>query len=226
MFEKKNQGLVDAINTEFEGISNNILKIFDCNSVLGKEINPLLDDIDRRIKRIGENLDGIGLAWASKNTQLKDMKESIRKLTIMFNTLVKDLYEKSEKAKLKGKKFVVPENRAKALKEKWVAVAKEIKEKSKQAEAKKEKREVRDEKLKNLVLPLDFDSKEEAIVAERARKNNEDRETIVRLIAGHFEVKESAIRNWPDHVLISTAEAILKENGSNSSPKGQGPRFE
>lgn len=231
MFDKRNQGYVEVIKTELEEIRDKILEVFECTSVLGKEINPLLDDIDRRIARIDTNLDAIGLGWASKNTELKDMREMVRKLTIMFNGLVKDLYDKSENAKLKGKKFVVPEPRAKVLKEKWSAVAKKIKAKAKQAEEKKEKRETRREAFKNLFVPLDFDAKEEAFVNEESNKRNADREEIVRLVAKDFGVEERDIRNWPDHMLISAAERILKRKDSKKKsngdgPKGQGPSFE
>ena len=231
MFDKRNQGYVEVIKTEFEEIRDKILEVFECTSVLGKEINPLLDDIDRRISRIDTNLDAIGLGWASKNTELKDMREMVRKLTIMFNGLVKDLYDKSENAKLKGKRFVVPESRAKVLKDKWSAVAKKIKAKTKQADEKKEKRETRRETFKKLFVPLDFDSKEEALVNEESNKRNADREEIVRLVAKDFGVEERDIRNWPDHMLISAAERILKRMDSKKKPdgdgpKGQGPSFE
>lgn len=232
MFDKRNQGYVEVIKTEFEEIRDKILEVFECTSILGKEINPLLDDIDRRISRIDTNLDAIGLGWASKNTELKDMRDMVRKLTIMFNGLVKDLYDKSQNAKLKGKKFVVPESRAKVLKDKWSAVAKKIKAKTKQADEKKDRREARTEGLKRIFLPLNFDGKEDNLVNEGHDKEKEDREEIVRLVAKDFGVDEKDIRNWPDYMLISTAERIMKrmeakkKPSGSDGPNGQGPSFE
>ena len=225
MFEKRNQGYVDVIKVEFEEIRDDILQIFECTSVLGKEINPLLDDIDRRISRLDAHLDSIGLGWASKNTELKDMKDFVRKLNIMFNGLVKDIYDKTENAKNRGKKFVVPESRAKALKEKWSSFSKKWKEKTRLAEEKKEKREARKEGFRKFIFPLDFDAKEDAIVSAR-QEENKNRNVVIKLIAEHFGVDESAVRNWSDEKLVATADAILGKKEPNDEKKGQGPNFE
>lgn len=225
MFDKRNQGYVEVIKTEFEEIRDDILQVFECTSLLGKEINPLLDDVDRRIARLDSHLDAIGVGWASKNTELKDMKDFVRKLNIMFNGLVKDIYDKTENAKLRGKKFVVPESRAKALKEKWSEFSKKWKEKTKQAEEKKEKREERKERFRNFILPLDFDSKEDAIVSAR-QEEYKNREVVVKLVAEHFGVKPENVRNWPDDKLVATADVILGKKASANDKKGQGPSFE
>ena len=225
MFDKRNQGYVEVIKIEMEEIRDDILQVFESTSLLGKEVNPLLDDVDRRIERLNGLLDSIGVGWASKNTELKDMKDFVRKLNIMFNGLVKDIYDKTENAKQRGKKFVVPESRAKTLKEKWSDFTKNWKEKTRQAEEKKEKREERKERFKNFILPLDFDAKEDAIVSQH-QDEKKNRETIVRLVAENFGVKEEHIRKWPDEKLIATAESILAQKSSGDNKKGQGPSFE
>ena len=225
MFEKRNQGYVDAIKIEMEQVRDDILQIFESTSLLGKEVNPLLDDIDRRISRMERDLDSIGLGWASKNPEILDMRDFIRKLNIMFNGLIKDIGDKTENAKAKGKKYLVPENRAKTLKDKWSEFAKDLKEKSKQAKETKENRENRREILRGFILPLDFDAKEDSIVNAR-QKERADREIVVSMVAKHFAVDEKDIRNWPDEKVLATAEMIDKYKVSSSETSGQGPRFE
>ena len=225
MFDKKNQGIVDSINFEMEEIRDDILRVFESTSVLGKEVNPLLDDIDRKIGNLNRYIDSLGVGWASKNTELKDMKDFIRKLNIMFNGLIKDIFDKTENAKLKGKKYVVPENRAKALKDKWTEFVKKLKEKTRQAEDKKERREIRKERFKNFLFPLDFDSKEDEILRENV-EHQKNRNSIVELVAKHFGVEKKAVQNWPDDKLLATAEMILGKNQQNGDSNGQGPNFE
>ena len=225
MFDKRNQGNVEVIKIEMEQIRDNILQIFESTSLLGKEVNPLLDDIDRRISRMESHLDSIGLGWASKNPEILDMRDFIRKLNIMFNGLIKDIGDKAENAKQKGKKYLVPESRAKNLKDKWTEFSKGLKEKSRLAKEKKENRDARRERIGKLIFPLDFDAKEDAIVSAR-QKERADREIVVSMVAKHFGVAEDDIRNWPDEKLLATAEVIEKSNKSKSETNGQGPHFE
>ena len=211
MFDKKNQANIDKINAEFELIKDYIVSAMESTSIKGSEINPILDNIDRSLDKLGCYLDGVGLNWASKNDSLEEMRGYVRKLNILFNGLVKDMYDKSEKAQKKGKKFVVPEKRARALREKWFEFSKELKEKKNLAIEKREKREARKEKLANLILPLDFDKKEDIIVNEKSEyyQYQKDRELIVKKIAEHFKVKYEAICNWPDEMILQTAENIF-----------------
>lgn len=211
MFDKKNQENIDKINSEFEIIRDYILSAMESTSIKGSEINPILDKIDRCLDNLNVYLSSVGLNWASKNDSLEEMRGFVRKLNILFNGLVKDMYDKNENARKKGKKFVVPEKRAKALREKWVEFAKELKEKKAVALKKKEKREVRKAKLSNFVFPLDFDAKEDAIVNENSAdaQYKKDRELIVTKIAEHFKVEYNAICNWPDEMILQTAENIF-----------------
>jgi hypothetical protein len=225
MFNKKNQENIDKINAEFEIIKDYILSAMESTSIKGSEINPILDNIDRSLDKLGCYLGGVGLNWASKNNGLEEMRGYVRKLNILFNGLVKDMYDKSERAQKKGKKFVVPEKRAKALREKWLDFSKELKEKKNLATEKREKREVRKEKLQNLFLPLDFDKKEDTIVNESSEyaQYQKDRELIVKKIAEHFKVEYKAICNWPDEMILQTAENIF---GKVDDEKGKSQSFE
>ena len=211
MFNKKNQENIDKINAEFETIKDYILSAMESTSIKGGEINPILDKIDRSLDKLDCYLDGVGLNWASKNDGLEEMKGYVRKLNILFNGLVKDMFDKAERAQKKGKKFVVPEKRAKALREKWLEFSKALKEKKTLATEKRERRETRKEKLANLILPLDFDKKEDVIVNENSEYNQyqKDRELIVTKIAEHFKVEYKAICNWPDEMILQTAENIF-----------------
>jgi hypothetical protein len=225
MFNKKNQENIDKINAEFEIIKDYILSAMESTSIKGSEINPILDNIDRSLDKLGCYLGGVGLNWASKNNGLEEMRGYVRKLNILFNGLVKDMYDKSERAQKKGKKFVVPEKRAKVLREKWLDFSKELKEKKNLATEKREKREVRKEKLENLFLPLDFDKKEDTIVNESSEyaQYQKDRELIVKKIAEHFKVEYKAICNWPDEMILQTAENIF---GKVDDEKGKSQSFE
>lgn len=225
MFDKKNQENIDKINSEFEIIRDYILSAMESTSIKGSEINPILDKIDRCLDNLNVYLSSVGLNWASKNDSLEEMRGFVRKLNILFNGLVKDMYDKNENARKKGKKFVVPEKRAKALREKWVEFAKELKEKKAVALKKKEKREVRKAKLSNFVFPLDFDAKEDAIVNENSAdaQYKKDRELIVTKIAEHFKVEYNAICNWPDEMILQTAENIF---GKVDDGKGKSQSFE
>ncbi len=225
MFDKKNQANIDKINAEFENIKDYILSAMESTSIKGSEINPILDKIDRSLDSLNGYLDSVGLNWASKNDSLEDMRGYVRKLNILFNGLVKDMYDRSEKAQKKGKKFVVPEKRAKVLREKWVEFSKDLKEKKNLASEKREKREVRNAKLNSLLFPLDFDSKEDAIVNENSAEAQykKDRELIVRKIAEHFKVEYKAICNWPDEMILQTAENIF---GKVDDEKGKSQSFE
>lgn len=225
MFDKKNQENIDKINSEFEIIRDYILSAMESTSIKGSEINPILDKIDRCLDNLNVYLSSVGVNWASKNDSLEEMRGFVRKLNILFNGLVKDMYDKNENARKKGKKFVVPEKRAKALREKWVEFAKELKEKKAVALKKKEKREVRKAKLSNFVFPLDFDAKEDAIVNENSAdaQYKKDRELIVTKIAEHFKVEYNAICNWPDEMILQTAENIF---GKVDDGKGKSQSFE
>lgn len=225
MFDKKNQENIDKINSEFEIIRDYILSAMESTSIKGSEINPILDKIDRSLDNLNVYLSSVGLNWASKNDSLEDMRGFVRKLNILFNGLVKDMYDKGENARKKGKKFVVPEKRAKALREKWVGFAKELKEKKSIASKKKEKREVRKAKLSNFIFPLDFDAKEDAFVNENSAdaQYKKDRELIVTKIAEHFKVEYKAICNWPDEMILQTAENIF---GKIDDGKGKSQSFE
>ena len=225
MFDKKNQENIDKINSEFEIIRDYILSAMESTSIKGSEINPILDKIDRCLDNLNVYLSSVGLNWASKNDSLEEMRGFVRKLNILFNGLVKDMYDKNENARKKGKKFVVPEKRAKALREKWVEFAKELKEKKAVALKKKEKREVKKAKLSNFVFPLDFDAKEDVIVNENSAdaQYKKDRELIVTKIAEHFKVEYNAICNWPDEMILQTAENIF---GKVDDGKGKSQSFE
>jgi len=225
MFDKKNQENIDKINSEFERIRDYILSAMESTSIKGSEINPILDKIDRSLDNLNVYLTSVSLNWVSKNDSLEDMRGFVRKLNILFNGLVKDMYDKGENARKKGKKFVVPEKRAKALREKWVEFAKELKEKKSIASKKKEKREVRKAKLSNFIFPLDFDAKEDAIVNENSAdaQYKKDRELIVTKIAEYFKVEYKAICNWPDEMILQTAENIF---GKVDDGKGKSQSFE
>ena len=225
MFDNKNHENIDKINSELERIRDYILSAMESTSIKGSEINPILDKIDRCLDNLNVYLSSVGVNWASKNDSLEEMRGFVRKLNILFNGLVKDMYDKNENARKKGKKFVVPEKRAKALREKWVEFAKELKEKKAVALKKKEKREVRKAKLSNFVFPLDFDAKEDAIVNENSAdaQYKKDRELIVTKIAEHFKVEYNAICNWPDEMILQTAENIF---GKIDDGKGKSQSFE
>lgn len=225
MFDKKNQENINKINSEFEKIRDYILSAMESTSIKGSEINPILDKIDRSLDNLSVHLSSVGLNWASKNDSFEDMRGFVRKLNILFNGLVKDMYDKNENARKKGKKFVVPEKRAKALREKWVEFAKELKEKKNIASKKKEKRAVRKANLSNFIFPLDFDAKEDAIVNENSEdaQYRKDRELIVSKIAEHFKVEYKAICNWPDEMILQTAENIF---GKVDDDKGKSQSFE
>ena len=94
MFDKKNQENISNINEEFEAIKESILSIIDSVSINGKEINPHLDAIDRRLDKLDCYLDSVSTRWVSKNSGLEEMRGYIRKLNILFNGLVKDMYDK------------------------------------------------------------------------------------------------------------------------------------
>ena len=100
-----------------------------------------------------------------------------------------------------------------------------MKEKKNIATEKREKIEVRKEKLQNLFLPLDFDKKEDTIVNESSEyaQYQKDRELIVKKIAEHFKVEYKAICNWPDEMILQTAENIF---GKVDDEKGKSQSFE
>ena len=229
MFDKKNQQNIDKINAEFEIIKDYILSAMESTSIKGSEINPLLDKIDRSLEKLDCYLDSVGLNWASKNDSLEEMRGYVRKLNILFNGLVKDMFDKAERAQKKGKKFVVPEKRAKALREKWCEFAKKLKEKKTSATQKREKRELRKANLSKMFIPLDFDSKENAIVNEKSKKNSQyekDRELVARKVAEYFKVDYSAVCNWPDDKLLMTAERLFGKESKSAGEQGKGPNFE
>ncbi|MBR3885844.1 MAG: hypothetical protein IKJ33_05260 [Clostridia bacterium] len=218
MFDKKNQENINKINEEFEAIKESILSIIESVSINGKEINPHLDAIDRRLDKLDAYLDSVSTRWVSKNSGLEEMRGYIRKLNILFNGLVKDMYDKAEKAKKKGKKFVVPEKKALALRGKWNDFSKRLKEKNQIAAEKREKARVRKAKLQTMFLPLNFDAKEDAIVNERVQENSQykkDRDIVVKSIADYFKVEYEAICKWPDEKLIATAEIISGKQTEN-----------
>ena len=231
MFENKNKQNIDAIKAELEGIKEDIEGILENNSTLGTGVNSLLDDINKRIAKAEACLDSISVSWASKNDQLKELKTTTREIRMLFSSLGKDIYNKIENANAKGKKYQVPSKRVKETRDSWVGFVNKFKEKLKDAEEKREKIASRKKIWSDIFSSLGHDAKEDAIVNEQAEEAKQ-RAEIVMMLAREFGVDPSDIRGWPDDMLLSSAEQIMrrkrskKESGEPGDQNGQGPSFE
>ena len=225
MFEKKNRENLNIIKKELGEIKGYIQSAISSSSVSGKEINSFLDKIDRSIVNASVAVDGIGVSWASKNSEFKELNKDVKELNVMFSDLLRNIQFKAMTAESRHKTFVVPENRPKAVKANWREFVKELREKIEKSETKTERRE----KIGEMFESFGSDAKEDKIVRETASKLSDAeqyRKIVVMDLARLLDLSVKEVNGWSDEKIISVANKIYNVEKSEKETEGSGPSFE